>query len=111
MKDFGYFTHVWVNGKLYQDFAEVALDVTNVGDIVIYEWSLILAEPVDPSRATVEISIFDDSYYCDVVLNMPEPVTLHSAPGACSHSISEDEAKAYYYDSIYPEVIKLSCPN
>ena len=111
MKEFGYFTHVWVNGKLKQDFDKVVLDVTNVGDIVIYEWSLTLAEPADPSRDKVEISIFDDSYYCDVALNMPKPVKLHAAPGTCGYEISEDETRAYYYDSIYPEVIKLSCPN
>ncbi len=111
MKEFGYFTHVWVNGELKQDFADVALDVTNVGNIVIYEWSLTLSEPANPSRDKVEISIFDDSYFCDVALNMPNPVKLHSAPGNCSYNISEDETKAYYYDSIYPEVIKLSCPN
>ncbi len=85
--------------------------MTNVGDTVIYEWSLTLAEAADPSRDKVEISIFDDSYYCDVALNMPKPVKLPSAPGNCSYTISEDETKAYYYDSIYPEVIKLSCPN
>jgi len=44
-------------------------------------------------------------------LNMPNPVKLRASPSGCSYSISEDETKAYYYDSIYPEVIKLSCPH
>jgi ABC-type uncharacterized transport system substrate-binding protein len=111
MKEFNYFTHLWVNGELRQEFAAATLDVTAVGGVVVYEWTLSLAEPANPSRDRIEISIFDDSYYCDVVLRMPEPVALRFAPEGCVYRVSEDETKAYYYDSIYPEVISLSCPN
>jgi ABC-type uncharacterized transport system substrate-binding protein len=110
MKEFGYFTHVWVDGELTQSFADVTLDVVGEGSIVIYEWTITLGKPVDPSQNKLEISIFDDSYFVDVVLYRPNPVKLHAAPGSCSYRVAEDETKAYYYDSIYPEVISLSCP-
>jgi len=109
MKEFGYFTHVWVDGELTQSFADVTLDVTSEGNIVIYEWAITLAKPVDPSQNKLEISIFDDSYYVDVVLYMPNPVKLQASPESCSYKAAEDDTKAYYYDSIYPEVISLSC--
>lgn len=109
MKEFGYFTHVWVNGDRKETFADVSLDVTSAGDTVIYEWSLKLAEPADPSREKVEISIFDDSYYVDVALRMPDAVKLLDAPAGCGYEIVEDEAKAFYFESIFPQVIDLSC--
>lgn len=109
MKEFGYFTHLWLNGTLEQDFADVFLDVTSVGDTVIYEWTITLAQPADPSRDKVEVSIFDDSYFVDVALHFPDAVKLHNAPSSCRYEITEDETKAYYYDSIYPQVIRLSC--
>ncbi len=110
MKEFGYFTHVWVNGRLQQSFADAALEIASEGNIVIYEWLITLAEPIDPSRAKLEISVFDDSYYVDVVLRMPNPVTVSGAPAGCSYDVAEDETKAYYFDSIYPEVIRITCP-
>jgi len=109
MKEFGYFTHVWVDGELTKSFADVALNVVSEGNIVIYEWAITLAKPVDPSQNKLEISIFDDSYFVDVVLYMPNPVKLQAAPGSCSYKVAEDETKAYYYGSIYPEVISLTC--
>lgn len=109
MKEFGYFTHLWVNGNLQQSFGDVTLDIGSEGNIVIYEWIITLAEPLDPSRDKLEISVFDDSYYIDVVLRKPDPVTLQGAPADCRYEVTEDETKAYYYDSIYPEVIRVSC--
>jgi ABC-type uncharacterized transport system substrate-binding protein len=110
LKPFGFFTHIWVDGKPMKAFDATDLTASRHGDFVIYDMQIKLAKPLDPRSNKIETSIFDDSYYIDVALNSAHPVVFEGLPdGQCSYKVTEDAKRAYYYDSVYPEVIQLAC--
>jgi ABC-type uncharacterized transport system substrate-binding protein len=110
LKQFGYFTHLWVDGKPFTGFDATDLLVTHKGDSVSYDMQITLAQPLDPRRSRIEAAIYDDTYYVEVALHSPSPVTFEGIPeGSCKYSVKEDDSRAYYYETVYPEVITLNC--
>jgi len=110
LKEFDYFTHLWVDGKPFKSFDVTDLMVTHKGDSVSYDMQITLATPLDPRRGKFEAAIFDDTYYVEVGLHSPGPVRFKGIPeGSCKYSVKEDDSRAYYYETVYPDVITLSC--
>jgi tRNA threonylcarbamoyladenosine biosynthesis protein TsaE len=110
LKEFGYFTHLWVDGKPFTGFDATDLMVTREGDSVRYDMQITLTQPLDPRATKIEAAIYDDSYYVEVGLHAPGPVRFQGIPeGSCKYGIREDDSRAYYYETVYPEVITLSC--
>jgi len=110
LKPFGFFTHIWVDGKPMKDFDATDLSATRHGDFVLYDMQIQLGKPLDPRTNRIEASIFDDSYYIDVALNSAHPVVFAGIPdGQCSYKVTDDAKRAYYYDSVYPQVILIVC--
>jgi ABC-type uncharacterized transport system substrate-binding protein len=84
--------------------------VTHKGDSVSYDMQITLANPLDPRHTKIETAIYDDTYYVEVGLHASAPVRFKGIPeGSCKYSVREDDSRAYYYDTVYPEVITLSC--
>jgi ABC-type uncharacterized transport system substrate-binding protein len=110
LKKFGYFTHLWVDGRPFTTFDATDLMVTHKGDSVSYDMQITLANPLDPRHTKIETAIYDDTYYVEVGLHASAPVRFKGIPeGSCKYSVREDDSRAYYYDTVYPEVITLSC--
>lgn len=108
--EYDYFTHLWVDGRPLRGFTATELTVTHQEGAVIYDMRIALAEPLDPRRHRIEAAIYDDSYYVEVALHHPDPVRFTGiADGACRYAVAEDESRAYYYETVYPQVITLSC--
>lgn len=63
LKQFDYFTHLWVDGKPFKSFDTTDLMVTHKGDSVNYDMQITLAKPLDPRRGKIGAAIFDDTYY------------------------------------------------
>jgi len=110
LREYDYFTHLWVDGRPLTGFDAAELTVTHRDGAVIYDMRIALAEPLDPRRNRIEAAIYDDSYYVEVALHHPDPVRFAGmADGACRYEVAEDETRAYYYETVYPDVITLRC--
>jgi ABC-type uncharacterized transport system substrate-binding protein len=110
LREYDYFTHLWVDGRPLTGFAATELAVTHRDGAVIYDMRIALAEPLDPRRNRIEAAIYDDSYYVWVALHHPDPVRFAGiADGACRYTVGENESRAYYYETVYPDMITLSC--
>jgi len=110
LKPYGYFTHLWVDGKSLKAFDATDLRVSSQGSTVIYDMQIALAKPLDPRHNKVEVAVFDDSYYIDVELHEAKPVLFQGlTDGSCQYKITDDTTRAYYYNSVYPQVIELVC--
>lgn len=99
-----------MDGKPFTAFDATDLMVTHKGDSVSYDMQITLATPLDPRRAKIEAAIYDDTYYVEVALHGSAPVRFKGIPdGSCKYGVKEDDSRAYYYETVYPEVITLSC--
>jgi ABC-type uncharacterized transport system substrate-binding protein len=110
LHDYGYFTHVRVDDQ------KVALDqvenfqATIKKDVMTYEFTLRLPQPVDVTKHHFQVGVFDPEYYVEVDLDENDPVHFSGLPsGACTFDIREDTKHPIYYGMVDPPVIYLTC--
>ena len=110
LKEYGYFTHVRVNGKPVA-IAETRDFVPSIKDgRVIYHFVAVLPQPVDPRSEKFDASVYDESYYVDVDLNPKAGVKLAGTGAeACKFAVVEDRASPLYFGTIFARRIEISC--
>jgi ABC-type uncharacterized transport system substrate-binding protein len=110
LREYGYFTHARLDGE--------TLPLDEVGDftarieddLLVYEFTLPLPEPVDPGADRFAAAIYDSEYYVEVLLDQHDPVRFEGiSSGACTFAIREDVERPIYYGMVYPLAIVLSC--
>ena len=106
LKEAGYFTHfkqsagrapsadrfsAWIEGeRIAYSFEVAAPDVT-------------LTDGLD-------ISVYDETFYVDVMLDEFEPVTLSgSGAAACLYELGEDAENPIYFGLILPQLVTVRC--
>lgn len=107
----GYFLHIDIDG------AALAVDsvrdfVASVSDkgLLHYTFTVVLPEPVDPSRRTLSLALYDENYYVDVALNRADPVRLKGdTPLACTFAVAEDRSHSFYMGLIHPTRVRIQC--
>ncbi len=110
LKEFGYFTHVKVGGKAVtiaatRDFAPSIKDGK-----VIYTFTAVLPQPVDPRAAQFAAGVYDHSYYVDVEVNPQLGVKLAGGGSeACKFAIVEDKEAPLYFGATFARRIEISC--
>lgn len=110
LKEYGYFTHVRVNGKAVavadtRDFVPAIKDGK-----VVYRFVAILPQPVDPRADKIDASIYDESYYVDVDVNDKAGVKLAGAGAeGCKYAMFEDKASPLYFGAIFARRIEITC--
>ena len=110
LEEYDYFTHLRIDGS--------ALPLHEVRDFrasiedgeLIYEFTLALPEPVDPTAAGLALGVYDPEYYVELLLDEDDPVRFAGLPsGACIFELGEDTEHPIYFGMVYPLMIKLAC--
>jgi ABC-type uncharacterized transport system substrate-binding protein len=110
LKNYHYFTYVWVDGKAQHPTMAKSFAVRFHADTVVYSFVVPLVAPVDPRRNRLEIAIYDESYYVEVALERRIPIRLEGkGSNGCQTKVTDDQTRPYYYDSVYPETINFEC--
>ncbi|MEQ8508136.1 MAG: DUF1007 family protein [Rhodospirillaceae bacterium] len=112
LKDFGYFTHLRTDGaQTEQTFDRVENFVisSDAGEL-IFEFDLILSNPINPITAPIGLSLYDPTIYVDIILDGDTPVTLVGADGlGCALEYRQgDEVQSQSYFMV-PQEVWLSC--
>jgi ABC-type uncharacterized transport system substrate-binding protein len=92
LKEFGYFTHVKADGKRFPitDPKDYWLDFEN-GALTL-NFTLPLKTPA--KGKTIEVEVYDATYFVDFTLAKDKPVSLASAPAECKlNTFAPGEAK------------------
>ncbi len=110
LHDYGYFTHVRVDDKKLPLDKVEDFQATIKKEIMIYEFTLRLPQPVDVTKRHFAVGVFDPEYYVEVDLDENDPVHFSGLPsGACTFDIREDAKHPIYYGMVDPPVIYLTC--
>lgn len=107
LEDFDYFTHLYVDSikqelKVYKDFSAEVVD-----NLIVYHFSLPLAEPVPINSQELMLGIFDDSYYVDIIWAEQDPLRFVGAD--CGYEARTDERVSIYGGVIMPIVAMIAC--
>jgi ABC-type uncharacterized transport system substrate-binding protein len=109
LRDYGWFTHLYLDGAAQDSPEPLDFQAIAEGEYVRYRFELPLGSPIDPAATRFEVAIYDQEYYVELLLDGAAPVAFENAPPACRVTVVEDEAHAYYFDMVYPQMIRLDC--
>jgi ABC-type uncharacterized transport system substrate-binding protein len=112
LKDYDFFMHFFVDEKRVT-LTEVRDFRATIGPDgkLTYDFVVPLPQSVDPAKAQVRMSVYDDSYYIDVALNRSEPARIEGlAAGACAVEASEKDAELAYFGLSPTLHLRLRCP-
>ena len=110
LRDYDYFTHVRIDGRDMPLHEVTGFAARIENSVLVYEFTMPLAEPVDPGASRFAAGIYDPEYYVEVLLDEDDPVRFEGLPnGACTYAIQEDSEHPIYYGLVNPLTIVLSC--
>jgi ABC-type uncharacterized transport system substrate-binding protein len=100
---FEYFTFISINGKQFKStFVRNFSAVLNEG-VLTYEFFIPCHVRAISNSKEVVISQYDPTYYCEMLLQGSESITITENSGiAVSYRTGEDPEKAYYFGLIHP---------
>lgn len=110
LRDYGYFTRLKQGPR-----RAVLKDPTNFSatlkdGLVLYGFTLAVAEPLDPAQGPLTAGIYDESYFVDVMMEETDPVRFEGVPsGACHYELREDPAEAIYSGFVIPQTVTVRC--
>lgn len=112
LRDFGYFTHLALDGEDVDTDRVERLEVREAAGILRYTLIVPLPRPVDPTVTAISFALYDPSYYTEVSLGQIDPVRLVGGwPTGCRPEASEDPRHAIYFGMVYPIRVHLRCPS
>lgn len=76
LKEFGYFTHIRLNGEAYRYETVDNFSAYVVDEIVTYVFTVPLPDGVDPRRQELVFAMFDSTFYVALILNEFDPVRV-----------------------------------
>jgi ABC-type uncharacterized transport system substrate-binding protein len=109
VKDFHYFTYLWVAGKMIEPIHVRDFSARQAKGLVTYSFVVPLPEPVDPRVAKVQAELYDETYFVQVDLDKPQAVRFEGAPRGCQGRIAKDARRRYYGGVIVPDQITVAC--
>lgn len=109
LKEVSYFTDFRRDGELVK-FNEARDFTAAIKDgLVVYTFTLVLPEPVDPKEVPVAVSVYDSSFYVEVAFDEHDPARFEGAADGCEFVLGEDRLNPIYYGLVFPRQIQLRC--
>ena len=112
LRDFGYFTHIRTSSGEKRDAFE-SVENFSIGQDkgeMIFEFDLVLADPLDPSQNPVGLSLYDPTIYVDLILGGDAPVEIAGGNGlGCALEYREGDEVTSQSVFIVPQEVWLNC--
>ncbi len=92
LKDYDFFMHLFVDEKrvTLTEVRSFRATVEPNGKLT-YSFVVPLPQPIDPTKAQVRMSVYDDSYYIDVSLDRAEPARIEGLAAGDARDRGERE--------------------
>lgn len=111
LKEHNYFVVVRLGAATFRPDDVTAFAARIDGRLVRYRFEVRLREPVAPGATPVRVSVFDESFFVEVLLDRNDPVRFEGvAGGACRYAIGEDKENRIYFGLVHPLQAELACP-
>lgn len=110
LREYNYFTHVTIDGKDLPTRTVAGFAASVENGRLVYEFTVPLAEPVDPRKARLVLGIYDPSYFVELETGGRAGVRYEGNDGiACRTESRENQAKAIYSGQVFPLEMHLTC--
>jgi ABC-type uncharacterized transport system substrate-binding protein len=110
LEEYDYFTHVRIDGRPTPTREVDAFRAWVDEGALVYEFDVVLPEPVDPATTDFRAGVYDEEFYVEIMLDEDDPVRFAGiASGACVFDIREDVDNPIYFGLVYPLTITIDC--
>lgn len=109
LKEFNYFTALRAGAEPITVAGVENFSVAVEKRIAVYRFRLLLPRPIDPIREAVALSVYDPSFYIEILFDKDDPVRFAGTAQPCGFEIGEDKANPIYFGSVFPLRIALAC--
>ena len=106
LKNYGFYTHLFVDGKKKEIKTFKDFSAKIEGDKVIYTFTLPLKNQIDPFTQKVDIGIYDSEYYIELMYTK-SPFKSIGNKKKCPYTIFEDSKHPTYMGMVNPKTIKV----
>ena len=103
-----YFTHIYIGEDKLITKSVSGFKASIVNDEMIYSFVIPVKINLTNESKNISIYCYDDSYYMDIMMNEDKPLISNNPNYIVNYSIDEDANKAYYFDQIYPQVVRIT---
>jgi ABC-type uncharacterized transport system substrate-binding protein len=108
--DFGYYTHLRVDGTEQKIARTGNFTAAIEKDQVHFHFTAYMPVPIDPVAHKVEAGFYDETFFVDLAFTPHNPITFNGiAPGLCGDTIVPDPNHKIYFGQVTPEAVKLTC--
>jgi ABC-type uncharacterized transport system substrate-binding protein len=108
LKEYGYFTHLRSGERPVTDLQPRGFPARMDGRRLVYDFSLVPAEPVDASAAPLTAAFYDPTYYVDVALVSGTGLVIHG-DARCKAQATPDVGHTIYNGFVTPIAARFSC--
>ena len=110
LKDYGYFTHLLLDGQVWTASEIREFSVAREGDQVVYSFFVPLPTPIDPRKTDLRAEVYDAEYYVEITLDTARSATVEGeAAASCGVALTQNQNATYYFGLIHPDQIGLDC--
>lgn len=104
LREFQYFTHILIDGNPFEipEATDFSVEMSSDGR-AIYTFFIPCPIPADADPKSVTIAIFDDTYYCDVLLVKEAIGAQHHEPFSLKPDLKDLPELTYYFDQVIPK--------
>ncbi len=109
LKDSNYFSHVWLDGEPLEIAAVEDFDARLVDGTLHYAFTITMPHPVEPGATTIELSIYDPTYYIEITPDRFDPLRFVGAQPGCITNVMPDPQRTIYFGLVRPTLMQLLC--
>ena len=109
LKDSGFFTHIWLNGELVQIDAVRDFKAWVRDKRLSYAFTVAFPEPIDPATTTLDVSLYDPTYYIEINMDAVDPLRFAGGSPSCLINVQPDPQRTIYFGLVRPTLMQLLC--
>jgi ABC-type uncharacterized transport system substrate-binding protein len=107
---YDFFTRLTAGGAKTKFKTARAFSVERQGKRVVYRFTLDLPEPIEPLKRGIQLAIFDETYFVEILLAEIDPIRFEGARGiACQTNVVRDDSLAAAFGVGLVEAVNLAC--
>ncbi|MHA1539998.1 MAG: DUF1007 family protein [Alphaproteobacteria bacterium] len=108
LKSEGFYTHIFVNGKKYDQYTLSKFHAEIKNGEVIYQFTLLLNTQLDPFSDKISLGVYDPQFYTELTYKRDKSFKAKGiALSECPYKITEDNEHPIYFDMVSPQKIDL----
>ena len=109
LKESGFFSNVWLDGDPLTIHAVDDFKVGLAAGRLTYAFVIAMPVPVDPAKTSLDVSLYDPTFYVEITPDPIDPLRFAGGRPACLINVQPDPQRTIYFGLVRPTLMQLLC--